>query len=257
MKGRFRRLWARLWPTIGGVSLRVKIMGIALLMIAVLGLGLTVQTRTTLARNLEREIEQRALSVARDLAFRSTDLILTNNLYSLYVLTRETVRNNEDVRYAFVVDLRGNLLAHSFEGGFPPDLLTANRVEAGEPYHREVLQTEEGLIQDIAVPVFGGRAGTVVSIILERRGDTVVLIVEDDGRGFDVKEAMAAQRRGHLGLSGMAERASLVGGRLTVESAPGAGAMILLEVPIGDGHRRGDRRFTRGKDGTDSGDDGR
>lgn len=156
-----RRIWTRLWPVISGVSLRVKIMGIALLMIAFLGLGLTAQTRIMLARSLERELEERALSVARDLAFRSTDLILTNNLYSLYTLTRETVRNNEDVRYAFVVDPQGNLLAHSFETGFPPDLLTANRVAAGEPYHREIFQTEEGLIQDVAVPVFGGRAGTV------------------------------------------------------------------------------------------------
>ncbi len=102
-----RRIWARLWPLISGVSLRVKIMGIPLLMIAVLGLGLTAQTRIMLAHSLERELEERALSVARDLAFRSTDLILTNNLYSLYILTRETVRNNEDVRYAFVVDPQG------------------------------------------------------------------------------------------------------------------------------------------------------
>ncbi|MBC7228463.1 MAG: HAMP domain-containing protein [Thermoflexales bacterium] len=161
MRELLRRLWIRLWPVISGVSLRVKIMGIALLMIAVLGLGLTAQTRAMLAHSLERELEQRALSIARDLAFRSTDLILTNNLYSLYVLMRETVRNNEDVRYAFVVDPQGNLLAHSFEGGFPPDLLTVNGIEAGEAYHREVFQTEEGLVQDVAVPVFGGRAGTV------------------------------------------------------------------------------------------------
>ncbi len=159
--GRLQRFLDRLWTAISRVSLRVKIMGIALLMIAVLSLGLTLQTRTILARSMERELEQRALSIARDLAFRSTDLILTNNLYSLYVLTRETVRNNEDVRYAFVVDPQGNLLAHSFEGGFPPDLLTANGVAAGEPYHWEVFQTEEGLIQDVAMPVFGGRAGVV------------------------------------------------------------------------------------------------
>ncbi|MFN3762665.1 MAG: GAF domain-containing sensor histidine kinase [Anaerolineae bacterium] len=97
-----------------------------------------------------------------------------------------------------------------------------------------------------------------VSVVLERRGDTVVLVVEDDGEGFDMETVMAAQRQGRLGLSGMAERASLVGGRLTVESAPGAGTMVLLEVPIGntgDGSPKGDRRLARGRDGTDSGDD--
>lgn len=153
--------WSLLWPIISNVSLRVKIMGIALLMILLLSLGLTAQTREILAHSLEQEMGQRAISIASDMAFRSTNLILTNNLYSLYILTRETVRNNRDVRYAFVVDPQGNLLAHSFDEGFPPDLLAANKIEAGEPYHREVFQTEEGLIQDIAVPVFGGRIGTV------------------------------------------------------------------------------------------------
>ncbi|MGQ9804180.1 MAG: hypothetical protein ACUVSH_10160, partial [Anaerolineae bacterium] len=95
----FRKLWNVLWPVLGNVSLRVKIMGIALMMISILGLGLTVQTRITVASILRQELEQRGLSIARDLAARSTDIVLTNNLYNLYTLIRETVQNNSDVRY--------------------------------------------------------------------------------------------------------------------------------------------------------------
>jgi signal transduction histidine kinase len=61
----------------------------------------------------------------------------------------------------------------------------------------------------------------------------VLLIVEDDGAGFDVAQARAsAQERNRLGLYGMEERASLVGGRLTVESAPASGTTVVVEVPL-------------------------
>ena len=52
------------------------------------------------------------------------------------------------------------------------------------------------------------------------------LTVEDDGRGFDTRD----RHRG-LGLDGMAERARLVGGELTIASAPGAGTRLSVRVP--------------------------
>jgi signal transduction histidine kinase len=64
--------------------------------------------------------------------------------------------------------------------------------------------------------------------LLEHNG-SVVLVVTDDGRGFDPLAAGDASRR--LGLSSMRERARSVGGRLTVTSAPGGGTSVRLEVP--------------------------
>ncbi|HEY2908574.1 MAG TPA: PAS domain S-box protein [Vicinamibacterales bacterium] len=69
---------------------------------------------------------------------------------------------------------------------------------------------------------------THVDVILERRGDHVLLIVEDDGAGFDPDE-QAAVRTG-FGLLGMQERASLVGATLQLESAPGKGTTILVRM---------------------------
>jgi signal transduction histidine kinase len=154
--------------------LRVKIIGIALVSIFSLGLGITWQARAMMVRSLQRELEQRGISIARDLAFRSTDLVLTNNLYGLYTLARETVQINEDVRYTFLVDPAGNVLAHSFEGGFPADLLSVNRPEEGQPYRLQRIQTEEGLILDVAVPVFDGRAGVARVGMSYRRLEGVV-----------------------------------------------------------------------------------
>ena len=67
-----------------------------------------------------------------------------------------------------------------------------------------------------------------VEVILERRPDHVLLIVEDDGVGFDHGE-MSASGRG-FGLQGMQERAALGGGSLEIESAKGKGTTILVRL---------------------------
>jgi two-component system sensor histidine kinase UhpB len=63
---------------------------------------------------------------------------------------------------------------------------------------------------------------------LEVRGEHLHLRVADDGRGIDERE------RGDLktGLAGMRERAMLVGGTLTIRSAPGQGTSVELDVPL-------------------------
>ena len=67
-----------------------------------------------------------------------------------------------------------------------------------------------------------------VSVVVERQAGEVIAMVEDDGTGFDVSAAAGTAR---LGLSGMKERAHLVGGTLTVESGPGNGTTVCLRIP--------------------------
>jgi signal transduction histidine kinase len=91
----------------------------------------------------------------------------------------------------------------------------------------EIETTLYRLIQEALTNVVKHAHATTVSILLVRRGGKVTGIVEDDGRGFDPAEA----RADGLGLVGMRERAGLVGGRLTIEAAAGAGTTIAVEVP--------------------------
>ncbi len=82
---------------------------------------------------------------------------------------------------------------------------------------------------------------STLSVTLSRRGDTAVLVVEDDGAGFDVETVRRARRDdGGLGLLGMEERASLLGGRLTVESRPAGGTTVVAEIPLGATGGRGE-----------------
>ncbi|MBE9499306.1 GAF domain-containing sensor histidine kinase [Streptomyces sp. AA1529] len=70
-----------------------------------------------------------------------------------------------------------------------------------------------------------------VRVSLARRGPSAVLTVTDDGKGFDPGAVRSAGR--HLGLVSMRDRASGVGGTLTVRSEPGKGTAVALEVPGG------------------------
>ena len=68
-----------------------------------------------------------------------------------------------------------------------------------------------------------------VEIILERRPDHVLLIVEDDGVGFDPGARSGTADQG-FGLLGMQERAALIGASLQIESAAGKGTTILVRM---------------------------
>jgi PAS domain S-box-containing protein len=59
--------------------------------------------------------------------------------------------------------------------------------------------------------------------------------IEDEGRGFDVEAALAARSSG---LEGMRERSRLAGGRLVIESAPGKGTRLSVELPLDPANSR-------------------
>ncbi len=65
-----------------------------------------------------------------------------------------------------------------------------------------------------------------------RRG-AIAVHIKDDGRGFDVEEAISSKERPRgLGLLGMKERVELVNGTLSIESRPGGGTEINIEIPL-------------------------
>jgi signal transduction histidine kinase len=76
-----------------------------------------------------------------------------------------------------------------------------------------------------------------VSVVISRVDETLQLIIEDNGCGFDVG-AMPVKAGGYrgLGLEGMRERLSLIGGTLEIESAVGAGTTIFARIVL-DGQR--------------------
>jgi PAS domain S-box-containing protein len=93
----------------------------------------------------------------------------------------------------------------------------------------QVLETSiYRIIQEALTNAIRHSQASNLSILLEKKAGQVRIYVEDNGVGFDLEDL---QIEGHLGLAGMRERAEMMGGRLTIDSAPGKGTSILLEVP--------------------------
>jgi signal transduction histidine kinase len=99
------------------------------------------------------------------------------------------------------------------------------------------------LVQECCNNIAKHSGATHVNISVASSDGMVKLVVEDNGVGFKVEEALA--RRDSFGLSGMRERVALLGGKFVVESFPEAakrqrGTKIRIDLPISkDGARRG------------------
>jgi signal transduction histidine kinase len=83
------------------------------------------------------------------------------------------------------------------------------------------------IYQEIVTNVLRHAAAEHVGVELYRADRRLVLTVEDDGVGFD-----PAERSQGVGLVGMRERAELVGGSLELDSEPGMGSQVRLEIPL-------------------------
>jgi signal transduction histidine kinase len=84
------------------------------------------------------------------------------------------------------------------------------------------------IVQEALTNVVKHAEARHVSVLLTRKNESVSVMIEDDGKGFDP----GSTRSDGLGLLGMEERVALLDGSLAVESSPGAGTTLVLELPL-------------------------
>ncbi|CAO4145550.1 hypothetical protein LPLAFNJD_LOCUS1969 [Methylorubrum aminovorans] len=93
------------------------------------------------------------------------------------------------------------------------------------------------IVQEALTNVLKHARAATVSVSVEHRADEMRVIIEDDGVGFDVEAAVRAPANGapdkpRLGLSGIRERLSLLGGTLTLEASPDVGTTLFVNIPV-------------------------
>ena len=117
--------------------------------------------------------------------------------------------------------------------------LRAETVVTGtaRPLPAEVEEALLRIVQEALANVRKHAAASRVTVTLSYLDDLTMLDVHDDGIGFEYAATVAAAGAG-LGLHAMAERVAALGGSLAVESAPGEGATIAVEVPAPAGEAR-------------------
>jgi len=146
-------------------GIRSKVIGIVLGVTMLLTLFAIIYVHTLLRTAMADQLDQRIISLTRNVAARSMEPLLNNNIFKLHQLAFNTTENNEDIIYVFFMDDAGNILAHTFEDYFPPDLLNIEH-EADKANSMRKFQTEEGVLRDVAMPVFPGSdpADTMVRV---------------------------------------------------------------------------------------------
>ena len=98
----------------------------------------------------------------------------------------------------------------------------------GERLPETVETTLYRVVQEALTNVVKHAAASRVSILVVQKDTAVTAVINDDGRGFDTQ----ATRPDALGLIGMRERAALVRGKVSVETSPGSGTTVRVEVPL-------------------------
>ncbi|HZG43477.1 MAG TPA: ATP-binding protein, partial [Longimicrobium sp.] len=100
-----------------------------------------------------------------------------------------------------------------------------------ERFAPEVETTLYRVAQEALTNVLKHAAASRVGMLLERRGGSISLVIEDDGEGFDTD--LLYEKTQALGLRGMRERVAPLRGRLDVESSPGVGTTLFVRVSDG------------------------
>jgi signal transduction histidine kinase len=113
------------------------------------------------------------------------------------------------------------------------DTRIATRIEVGE---YEVPQPSKivvyRVLQEAVNNALKHSGAETVHVRLAKTNDRIRLCVEDDGCGFDPAEkGIDSDAMSGFGLEGMRDRAAMVGGRLSIDSRPGEGTSVCLELP--------------------------
>ncbi len=201
------------------------------------------EERKRIARELHDEASQNVVVIKRRLAALSDRLPeagIAAELHSISELATQTVagmrRFSRDLRPPTLDELGlTSALQQLLVEVSEESAVTAELWIEGES-RRLPIETELAIfrIGQAAVHNVGRHAdASSVTVHLWFQPELVRMEVRDDGRGFEAPRNMRQlTEQGKLGLVGMHERAQLVGGTVQIESRPGAGTTIVLEVPI-------------------------
>jgi PAS domain S-box-containing protein len=197
------------------------------------------QEKSRIARELHDELGQSLTALKIDLGWLRENIAgvspeVRRKLDAMQEVLDGTVaaarRISADLRPLMLDDLgltaAAEWLVHNFttRTKIPCELvLGEGDLDLPDPYSTTVFR----VLQESLTNVAKHAGATQVEVTLEREGDSVLLTVSDDGRGFT-----GDSPPGSFGLIGLRERAFLVKGELNVHTAPGKGTRVDLRVPL-------------------------
>jgi signal transduction histidine kinase len=199
------------------------------------------QERGRLSRELHDGVLQDLSAVTRDLKALGTQKVVDDNTFlDLAELSGKTIR----VLRTICNDLRPPLLQQDLSSALRA-LVTEMDGRSPAPVHIEIsTQTEDLKLPDeVALAIFRitqealfnaiqHSDASEIAVRLTAYPDRLRLTVTDDGIGIPGSvESVHTVSEGHYGLAGMRERASMIGGKLEVQTAVDYGTVVIFELP--------------------------
>jgi signal transduction histidine kinase len=141
--------------------------------------------------------------------------------------------------FGLVVALRWYLDRQARNCGVNADFITRSLSE-DDRFTPELETACFRIVQEAITNVIRHAKATHISVMLERSGSDLILLIVDDGAGFDIKTLRSCSTSAAtLGLRGMEERVQAVGGSIRIDSAPELGTEICARFPVQDAARAG------------------
>jgi PAS domain S-box-containing protein len=205
-------------------------------------------TSQIVSQALFREYRNRGLALALNLADRSEDPLLALDHLRMKNVIEQVAASAEDISYAFIQNQEGQVVSHTFAGGFPVALGPVNAVPPDQLFHIRLLAAGDEEIYDFATPVRAGefRVGTVrLGLKRAKISDTVnellwsilavtlLAVVTADIVGFTLTRNLTGRIKALRDVS-----ESIVRGDLAVQATP---VLMALQSP-GFFSRRARRR---------------
>ena len=156
---------------------------------------------------------------------------IEEKMRSMLIEGRDTIsalRHSQDHQASFIAEL----LAVANEASAQSETRFSLRL-ASEP--RDLLQDvcEEvlAITREALLNAFRHAEAEAVWVVVDYAQQALTVSICDNGMGVSERRIEERQKEGHWGIAGMRERASKLGGQLTVTSCPGKGTNIELEIP--------------------------
>ena len=138
--------------------------------------------------------------------------------------------------FGLVVALRWYLERQTRNTGVPAKFVSGS-LDEDDRFSSELETACFRIVQEGVTNIIRHARASRISIRLERVVSDLILLITDDGAGFDARTLRAGAGAATRGLRGMEERAQAVGGTITIDSAPALGTEICARLPI-----RGEKR---------------
>ena len=209
------------------------------------------EERKKISRELHDVIAQTLTSISvRLAALTKTAVLNTGGLERTIARTQQLVEHSVNIVHQFARELRPTVLddlglvpaLHTFMKGFREQ--TGIRVSLSAPAALDKVNSDKRTIlfrvaQEALNNVARHAQASQAEVRIQKLDDAICMRIRDDGKGFQTALVLHAKKNKRLGLLGMRERLEMVGGNITIESAPGRGTTIQAQVPLADVRARG------------------